>query len=120
MPRWAWLQQARQSSLVTAWSLRESRSTPARRCGCLTASSRRRRASTHNGEQMNTHGVTRTDSILDRIVIDLRALREEQKRLEPEATLRARFIDRDASWGISQAIQSPRGHASKETPVQII
>jgi indole-3-glycerol phosphate synthase len=65
-------------------------------------------------------GVTKTGSILDRIVADTRPLVERAKRDRPEAALRERFAGYDAQWGLSDAIAMPRGNAPSSARVQII
>ena len=65
-------------------------------------------------------GVTDTGSILDRIVADTRALRERQKREEPEQALGERAAGFDEQWTLGRAILAPRGHAPREASVQIV
>lgn len=60
-------------------------------------------------------GVTHSGSILDRIVADNLALLEEQKREEPEASLRRQAAGLDPQWLLGEAIRSPRGRAPAAT-----
>jgi len=66
-------------------------------------------------------GVTETGSILDRIVADLAPVREAAMRAEPEAVLREAIDALDGPpWGITAAIQTPRGQAPADAAVQVI
>jgi indole-3-glycerol phosphate synthase len=67
-----------------------------------------------------THGITETGSILDRIVADTRALREREKRQEPDTVLRERFALADDQWQLDDALVKPRGKAPAGAAVQII
>jgi indole-3-glycerol phosphate synthase len=64
-------------------------------------------------------GVTETGSILDRIVADGRDDLARRKREASETALRDRYAARDATWGLSAAIATPRGQAPAGT-IQII
>jgi indole-3-glycerol phosphate synthase len=66
------------------------------------------------------HGVTDTGSILDRIVADLRPVREREKQAEPEAVLREGMAEFDAQWSLSSAIERPRGAAQPAGAMQLI
>jgi indole-3-glycerol phosphate synthase len=65
-------------------------------------------------------GVTETGSILDHIVADKQEERERRMRSAPEAGLRRRFDDLDATWTLIDAITSPRGRAPAGVAVQIV
>jgi indole-3-glycerol phosphate synthase len=69
---------------------------------------------------VTARGVTRTDSILDRIVAQLRAVRERQKLDEPESLLRELAQSQGPQWPLTRAIVSPRGNAPASAAVQII
>src|SRR5688572_19723602 len=71
-------------------------------------------------EMSAMRGVTETGSILDRIVEDTRALREREKREKPEAVLRESFVEVDEQWALDLAIDSPRGQAPANSPIQIV
>jgi indole-3-glycerol phosphate synthase len=68
----------------------------------------------------STRGVTRTGSILDKIVEDRRPVVARQVLDEPEPLLRERFAERDASWSLTRSITSPRGNAPALAAVQIV
>jgi len=51
-----------------------------------------------------SRGVTRTESILDQIVADLREPRARRKQAEPEQSLLSRIAELDAQWPLSAAI----------------
>ena len=66
-------------------------------------------------------GVTETGSILDRIVADLVPVREAVMRTEPEPVLREAIAEfADTPWGITNAIETPRGNAPPSAAVQVI
>ncbi|HEU0073027.1 MAG TPA: indole-3-glycerol phosphate synthase TrpC [Dehalococcoidia bacterium] len=65
-------------------------------------------------------GITRTGSILDRIVADKREALEAAKRGTPEAALGDFAAEHDAHWGMTQAISTPRGAAPTGAAVQIV
>jgi indole-3-glycerol phosphate synthase len=65
-------------------------------------------------------GVTKTGSVLDRIVADLVAVREAAMRAEPEAVLREAFAEYAERWRMSDAIVTPRGNAPASAAVQVI
>ena len=60
---------------------------------------------------MTNHGVTETDSILDRIVADKREALDAAKRMRTEGELRDAAARYDERWGLAQAISTPRGRA---------
>ena len=68
----------------------------------------------------STRGVTRTGSILDKIVEDRRPVVERQQQDEPEALLRERFAEYAEHWSLTSAITSPRGNAPAGAAVQIV
>jgi indole-3-glycerol phosphate synthase len=68
----------------------------------------------------STRGVTRTGSILDKIVEDRRPVVERQQLDEPGPRLRERFAELAERWGLIKSITSPRGHAPAGAAVQIV
>jgi indole-3-glycerol phosphate synthase len=68
----------------------------------------------------STHGVNRTDSILDKIVEDRRPVVARQQLEETESQLRERFSELTERWGLTQSVTSPRGHAPAGAAVQIV
>jgi indole-3-glycerol phosphate synthase len=64
-------------------------------------------------------GITRTDSVLDRIVADMGPVRDSARRAEPEAALR-QIVQPDPPWRLSEAISRPRGSASTSSGIQIV
>ena len=65
-------------------------------------------------------GVTRTGSILDRIVADKQAALDRRRAATREHTLRAIAVNKDDAWGLSAAIREPRGRAPTDARVQIV
>ena len=68
----------------------------------------------------STRGVTRTGSILDKIVEDRRPVVARQQQDEPESRLRERFAELPGGFGLTQSISSPRGNAPASAKVQIV
>src|SRR6185436_6668251 len=68
----------------------------------------------------STRGVTRTGSILDKIVEDRRPVVARQRQDEPEGALRERFAELTERFGLTKSVTSPRGNAPRDEAVQIV
>jgi indole-3-glycerol phosphate synthase len=68
----------------------------------------------------STRGVTRTGSILDKIVQDRRPVVARQVMEEPEPLLLERIAELPDLFGMTQSVTSPRGHAPVDAAVQIV
>lgn len=81
---------------------------------------RKLRGALNGGDMTGIRGVTETGSILDRIVEDLRPVREAERRAEPEAVLQERIVEFGSQWGLRRAIATPRGAAGAAGAMQLI
>jgi indole-3-glycerol phosphate synthase len=68
----------------------------------------------------STRGVTRTGSILDKIVEDRRPVVARQRLDEPASFLKDRIAEHAELWGMTSSVTSPRGNAPADAKVQIV